>query len=178
MRDDEEDCYIEFVAARLGRWHKTAYLLCGDGHRADDVVQATVTALYRHWRRAAAADNLDAYVHRMLVRQFLNERRNNWSRVLLTWQTPDRVIAPDNRYDDQEIVRTALASLPRGQRIVLVLRFLCDLSVDETAAALNCSPGNVKAQTSRGLDAMRAHFGITTPSGPAVRATLTSGGNQ
>jgi len=58
--------------------------------RADDIVQATVTALFRYWRRAAEVDNLDAYVHRMLVRNFLNERRLKWSRVLLMSETPDR----------------------------------------------------------------------------------------
>jgi RNA polymerase sigma-70 factor (sigma-E family) len=159
MRVDEENEYTAYVAARLARWHKTAYLLCGDGHRADDVVQATVTTLYRHWRRAAAADNIDAYVHRMLVRHFLNERRHGWSRVLLSERLPDRSVGFTSGYEDREIVRTALATLPRGQRAVLVLRFLCDLSVDDTAAALGCSTGNVKAQTSRGIEAMRARLG-------------------
>ena len=53
------------------------------------------------------------------------------------------------------MVRTALRKLPKGQRAVLVLRFLCDLSVEETAAAMRCSTGNVKSQTSRALEAMR-----------------------
>lgn len=166
MRVDEEKDYTEFVSARLARWHKTAYLLCGDGHRADDVVQATVTTLYRHWRRAASANNIDAYVHRMLVRQFLNEKRLGWSRVLLMSQAPDHPSAAEQRYDDSNLIQTALSTLPRGQRAVLVLRFLCDLSVDETAAALRCSSGNIKAQTSRGLVAMRARLGSPTADDP------------
>lgn len=159
MKVDDEHEYTDFVSARLARWHKTAYLLCGDGMRADDIVQATVTALYRYWRHAAEVDNLDAYVHRMLVRNFLDERRLKWSRVLLMSQTPDRPAAETNS-DDRDLVQTALARLPRGQRAVLVLRFLCDMSVDETAAALNCSAGNVKAQTSRGLESMRTHLAV------------------
>ena len=158
MKVDEENEYTDFVSTRLTRWHKTAYLLCGDGMRADDIVQATVTTLYRHWRRAAEADNLDAYVQRMLVRAFLNERRLGWSRVLLMSETPDRPTPAESRSDDRDLVQTALAKLPRGQRAALVLRFLCDLSVEETAAALSCSTGNVKAQTSRGLESMRTHL--------------------
>lgn len=83
MKADEEREYVDYVTARLPRLHRAAYLMCGDGDRADDVVQATLTTLYRHWRRARAADKLDAYVHRMLVRHFINEKRRVWSRVLL-----------------------------------------------------------------------------------------------
>ncbi len=178
MKVDDENEYTAYVAARLTGWHKTAYLLCADGDRADDVVQATVTTLYRHWRRAAAADNIDAYVHRMLVRHFLSERRRGWSRVLLMPQTPDRPVPAETRYEDQEIVRKALAALPRGQRVVLVLRFLCDLSVDDTAAALRCSSGNVKAQTSRGIEAMRAQLGVSTNLPPGARPAFVARGAQ
>jgi RNA polymerase sigma-70 factor (sigma-E family) len=163
MKVVDESDYTDYVSARLGRWHKAAYLLCGDGHRADDIVQSTVTTLYRHWQRAVAADNIDAYVHRMLVRHFLSERRKAWSRVLLLSDAPDRATAPESGYEDQEIVRRALTTLPPGQRAVLVLRFLCDLSVEETASALRCSTGNVKAQTSRGLEAMRERLESQIP---------------
>jgi RNA polymerase sigma-70 factor (sigma-E family) len=160
MRSDSEREYVEYVSARLAKWHRAAYVMCGDADRAEDVVQATVTTLYRHWRRATTADNLDAYVHRMLVRHFLNERRLGWSRVLLLDETPDRPdVVVDDRLDTRHDLLAGLARLPKGQRAVLVLRFLCDLSVDDTAAVLRCSTGNVKAQTSRGIEAMRAHLG-------------------
>ena len=74
MRGEAERDYVEYVTARLPHLKRAAYLLCGDSARADDIVQATVTKLYVHWRRASAAENLDGYVHRMLVRQFLDER--------------------------------------------------------------------------------------------------------
>ncbi|WP_309226208.1 MULTISPECIES: sigma factor, partial [Micromonospora] len=79
MRPDLEREYVEYVRARLPRLHRTAYLLCADAFQADDIVQATLTALYVHWKRAAAADNLDGYVHRILVRRYLDERRRGWS---------------------------------------------------------------------------------------------------
>jgi RNA polymerase sigma-70 factor (sigma-E family) len=152
---ESEQEYVDYVSARLPRLHRAAYLLSGGAHRADDVVQATVTVLYRHWRRARSAENIDAYVHRMLVRQFLDERRRGWSKVLLSWVTPDRPAPAASPVEDRDIVYRALRELPRGQREVLVLRFLCDLSIEDTAVALRCSTGNVKAQTSRALEAMR-----------------------
>lgn len=90
MRPEDETEYVEYVTARLPVLHRTAYLLCGDAHRADDIVQTTLTALYRHWRRAAEADNTDAYVRRMLVRTYLDDRRGVWSRVRLMSEAPDR----------------------------------------------------------------------------------------
>ena len=148
--------YAEYVTARLPALHRAAYLLTGDAHRADDIVQATLTALYVHWRKARAADNIDAYVHRMLTHQFLDEKRLAWSRVLLRPIHRDSPAPVAFSFEDHHLVHTALRKLPKGQRVVLVLRFLCDLSVEETAAAMRCSTGNVKSQTSRALEAMRA----------------------
>ncbi|HEU0240001.1 MAG TPA: SigE family RNA polymerase sigma factor [Micromonosporaceae bacterium] len=155
MRCDAEGEYVEYVKARLPRLRQAAYLLCGDVHRADDIVSGTLLALYRHWSRAAASNNLNAYVHRMLVHRYLDEKRLRWSRVVLT--APDGVdrASPEFDIDDRTDIESALRSLPSGQRAVLVLRYLCDLSVEETAGALHCSTGNVKAQTSRGLAALR-----------------------
>ncbi|MFI6067130.1 sigma factor-like helix-turn-helix DNA-binding protein [Micromonospora sp. NPDC051227] len=110
---DAEGEFVEYVSARLPSLHRTAFLMCGDAHLADDVVQQTITALYVNW---------------------LAER--------------DSLLA-------------ALARLPRGQRTVLVLRFLCDLSLADTAAAMGCSEGNVKAQTARALAAVRQVLDVT-----------------
>jgi RNA polymerase sigma-70 factor (sigma-E family) len=155
MRPESEQEFVEFVSARLHRLHRTAYLLCGDADRADDIVQSTVTALYVHWRRAKAADNLDGYVHRMLVRRFIDERRLSWSKVLLIRATPDRAAPPERSVEERDLVTSALAQLPGGQRAALVLRYFCDLSIADTAAALRCSEGNVKSQTARGLAGLR-----------------------
>ena len=163
MKAEAEREYVEYVSARLAHLHRAAYLLCGDGHRADDIVQATLTALYRHWHRAAAAENIDAYVHRMLVRRFLDEKRLAWSRVLLVSHQLERPEPAPDGFDDADAVRAALGSLPRGQRAVLVLRYLCDMSINDTAAALRCSTGNVKAQTARALEAMRARLTAADP---------------
>jgi RNA polymerase sigma-70 factor (sigma-E family) len=155
VRGEDEREYVEFVTARRPGLHRAAYLMCGDPHRADDIVQATMTALYRKWRRARDADNIDAYVHRMLVREYLAEKRLGWARVRLVADPPERAAPPPGGVEDRDELRAALARLPRAQRTVLVLRFACDMSVEDVAAAVRTSPGNVKSHTSRGLAALR-----------------------
>ncbi|HEY2791569.1 MAG TPA: SigE family RNA polymerase sigma factor [Micromonosporaceae bacterium] len=151
MPDDSD--FVDYVSARLARLHRAAYLMCGDTHRADDLVQATLVSLYARWNRARTADNLDGYVHRILVRRFIDEKRSRWSRVLLR-PTPPESPAADS-YTESSPVLTALRRLPPGQRAVIVLRYVSDLSVEQTAHALGCSTGNVKSQCARGLATLR-----------------------
>jgi RNA polymerase sigma-70 factor (sigma-E family) len=155
MRPDLEREYVEYVSARLPRLHRTAYLLCSDAHLADDIVQATLTALYVHWKRAVGADNLDGYVHRIMVRRYIDERRRSWSKVLLGDRVPEQSGSADHGVEERDTLVDALRSLPKGQRTVLVLRYFGDLSVEATANALGCSTGTVKSQSSRGLAALR-----------------------
>jgi RNA polymerase sigma-70 factor (sigma-E family) len=151
-RDDE---FTAYVTARTPWLRRVAYLLCQDWHRADDLVQTAITRLYLHWRRASAADNIDGYARTVLVRVFLAEQRGGWRRrVRLVAEAPD---GPGGAADlDGALdLREALAALPPRQRAAVVLRFYCDLSVEQTADVLNCSTGTVKSQTARGLDALR-----------------------
>ncbi|QXJ27035.1 SigE family RNA polymerase sigma factor [Actinomadura graeca] len=174
---DERE-YVEYVTGALPGLRRIAHLLCRDPHRADDVVQAALTRLYVHWRRARAADDVDRYVRAILVRSFLSERRLAWARVRLTGapaDTPGLASAPDPDVETREEVRAALARVPRRQRAVLVLRFLCDLPVAEVAEILGCSEGTVKSQTAHGLARLRALMGgraaavAAEPPGPGRR---------
>lgn len=160
LRDLDAE-YSASVRELLPRLRRLGYLLSGDWHRADDLVQATIERLYNRWRRARKADNLDAYVRTMLVRIFLSEQRTGWrSRVAVTCEVPDLPASgPDHEVALD--VRKALARVPPGQRAVLVLRFYADLSVDQTAELLGCSPGNVKSQASHGLAALRRALSTT-----------------
>jgi RNA polymerase sigma-70 factor (sigma-E family) len=160
MKAELEGEYVEYVTARMSALRRFAFLLCGDEHRADDLVQQTITRLYERWRRARTATSLDRYVRTMLVRAFVDERRRGWStRVALTEQPPEpaSLAAPD--VEQRAVLRQALARVPRRQQAVLVLRFLCDLPVDEVARLLDCSAGNVKSQTHHGLAALRRYLG-------------------
>jgi RNA polymerase sigma-70 factor (sigma-E family) len=147
--------YVAYVEGRLAWLRRLAYLLCQDWHGADDLVQATLTRLFMYWPRAARMDNIDAYVRTILVRTFVGERRSPWfRRALLADVQADRAAIcadPDAVLD----VRDALAAIPPRQRATLVLRFYCDLDVEQAAIALGCSAGTVKSQTSKGLAALR-----------------------
>jgi RNA polymerase sigma-70 factor (sigma-E family) len=157
MQPELEREYVEFVRGRLPRLRRAAYLLCGDWHRADDITQATLTSVYLNWRTASRADNVDAYVHRALVRRYLGERRLRWARVVLG-DIPEHTATStpaDHNLAVRDELGAALQTLPKGRRAVIVLRYIEGLSVEETAAALGCSTGNVKSQSSRGLSALR-----------------------
>ncbi|MFC5748416.1 SigE family RNA polymerase sigma factor [Actinomadura rugatobispora] len=168
MKAAEEEDFVAYVTVSLPRLRRIAHYLCKDAHRADDVVQMTLTRLYTHWRRAQQANDLDRYVEKMLVRCFLNDQQLGWwSRVRLSGaprDTPAQAPAPPGPdVETRTVLHTALARLPPKQRAVLVLRFLCDLSVAETAEILQCSTGNVKSQTSRGLATLRGLLGEHMP---------------
>ncbi|MFF8592554.1 SigE family RNA polymerase sigma factor [Streptomyces sp. NPDC015220] len=149
--------FREFTESRADWLRKVAFLLCSDWHRADDLVQETLTKLYVHWPRMRRAENPDGYARKVLVNTFLAEQRSPWQR----WRArhPDRPgTEPVAQPSDPEAsldLRRALAAIPPRQRATLVLRYYHDLSVEQTADALGCSPGNVKSQTSRGLRALR-----------------------
>ncbi|RSN15774.1 SigE family RNA polymerase sigma factor [Nonomuraea sp. WAC 01424] len=157
MSLDEE--YTAYVRGRLSWLRKIAYALCQDWHRADDLVQTAITRLYVKWRKARAADDLDAYVRVILIRVFLAEQRRGWfSRVRVTSAVSDQLLEGGDRDMAMDIHR-ALTAVPPRQRTTLVLRFHCDLSVEQTAHVLGCSTGTVKSQTARGLATLRAMLG-------------------
>ncbi len=150
-----------YAAARRQQLRRTAYLLCGDWDRAEDLVQDALARLYVHWRRVSRADNVDAYVRRTLVNVYLADRRRPWRRDVVTETVPElagRIIESD-AVAERDALRAALDSLGPSQRAVVVLRYWEDLSVEQTAAALGCSTGNVKSQAVRGLARLREVLG-------------------
>jgi RNA polymerase sigma-70 factor (sigma-E family) len=156
MTRPHDDEFTDWVAGRLDLLRRIGYLLCQDWQRADDLVQSAITRLYARWERARALDHLDAYARTILVREFLAEQRSGWSRrVAIGAPLPDR---PDAAAHDSEAVldmRAALAVLPPSQRATIVLRFYCDLTVEQTADLLGCSAGTVKSNTARAMQTLR-----------------------
>lgn len=157
MQEDRPG-FDAYAAARMGHLRATAYLLCGDWYRAEDLAQDALGRLFVHWRRASRADNLDAYARRTLVNAYLADRRRSWRRDVPTDVVPEPM-APAVESGDREDVRAALANLSPSQRAIVVLRFWEDLSVEQTAQVLGCSTGNVKSQSSRGLARLREALG-------------------
>ena len=164
MRAREEREFREFVEARLAMLRRSAYLLCGDPHRAEDVVSAALAKVFRNWKRISRLDHPDAYLRRILVTTYLDEGRRPWrqERPMAEVPEPPPVACPDGVVDRVTLL-ALLDRLPPRQRAVLVLRFFADLSVDQVADALDCAPGTVKAHTHQGLAELRALWGAESP---------------
>ena len=91
-----EEEFVAYVAASSVYLRATAFVLCGDWHRADDLLQVTFLKLYRVWPRLVRRGELDGYARRMIVRAFLSENRRKWrSREHLPGELPDGPAAPD-----------------------------------------------------------------------------------
>jgi RNA polymerase sigma-70 factor (sigma-E family) len=156
MNRDRGSEFEQFVVARQAHWLRTAFMLSGHWQTAEDLVQSVMERLYVAWPKVAAADQPDAYVRRALVNAYLSEHRRPWRRE---HAVPDPQIdgaATDSGIDDRLVLIPALRALPPRQRMVVVLRFWEDLSVDQTAELMKCAPGTVKSQTADGLRALRA----------------------
>jgi RNA polymerase sigma-70 factor (sigma-E family) len=154
-RDAEFEAYM---AARQPSLLRTAYLLSGDRHTAEDLVQTALAKLYLSWDKVQQRELLDGYVRRIIVNEHNSLWRRAWKRrEHSTDVLPDHQTVHD-RHDDGrgaalwEFVQT----LPRKQRAVIVLRYYEDLSEAETADLLGISVGTVKSQASRALAAMRS----------------------
>lgn len=166
MSGDED--FDGYVRARYDRLCRVAYVLCGDRHRAEDLVQTALAKTYEA-RRRRGVDNLDAYVHRTLVTTQASWWRRRWHGEVSTGALPD--VAADDAYSDTDTRATVLAALgrlPSSQRAVLALRYLEALSEQETAQALGCAVGTVKSRAARGLAALR-EAGLLTDLEPAER---------
>jgi RNA polymerase sigma-70 factor (sigma-E family) len=159
MRAEEPAGFADYMSARRSSLLGLAVMLTQDPYRADDLLQAAMTRTYVYWHRAARADDTDAYVRAILVREFIRERQTHWARrVSLT----DRPIETAEAAADQDLaldLRTAVAALPPRQRAVLVLRYYCDLNIDQAAQALGCTPGTIKSQTAKALNTLRRVIG-------------------
>jgi RNA polymerase sigma-70 factor (sigma-E family) len=152
---DRDRAFAEYFAARSEVMRATAFLLCGDWHRAEDLVQTAFTRLYVHWNRVSRHEALDPYVRKVLLRVFIDDGRRGWWRRERTQESPPERPAGQGHIDERLMLIRALAAVAPRQRAVLVLRYWEDLSVEDTAAALNCSTGTVKSQAARGLRTLR-----------------------
>src|SRR3954452_2500614 len=159
-RSTRDVLFAEFVDARRGLLVRTAYLLCGDWHRAEDLAQHALTKLYVAWPRVAGRGGEDAYARRVL----LNTARDEWRRSsrrpeVVTAAEPDLPARTDPSAEDRDALLGALGQLSPGQRQVVVLRYWLDLSVDDVARDLGVSSGTVKSQSARALGRLRDALG-------------------
>jgi RNA polymerase sigma-70 factor (sigma-E family) len=157
-RDAErEAAFTHFMEQAGPSLLRTAWLLTGDAHDAQELTQAALVKTYVAWGRVRDGEGL-AYARRVLV----NHRTDRWRATRLerptdTMPEPSpRPADPMRGSDDRDLVVRLLATLPEQQRRVVVLRYYTDLSEKATAEALGISVGAVKSAASRGLAALRA----------------------
>jgi RNA polymerase sigma-70 factor (sigma-E family) len=150
---DESD-FDEFVVSRSPALLRTAYLLVQDEGRAEDLVQTALTKAWFAWKRI---EDPEAYVRRIMVTTSASWWRRRWNRETPTDQpqeppVPKGADEPANTQD----LWVAIGHLPRGQRAVVVLRYLEDRTEADTAYLLGCSVGTVKSQCSKALAKLRS----------------------
>ena len=158
-KDERDRQFSEYMQARQPSLLRTAYLLTGDRHTAEDLVQTALAKLYLSWDKVQRQEVLDGYVRRILVNEHNSLWRRAWKkRESTTAELPDRPADPDSPSHDADLW-AFVQTLPRKQRAAIVLRYYEELSEAETAEILGVSVGTVKSQTSRALSAMRARVG-------------------
>lgn len=163
MNSSRHEEFEGFVRPRRSALHRMTTIMCaGDPHLAEDVLQRALTRLYLAWPRARKM-NVDAYLRRILINALIDEkRRPAVRRETVQEHIPEH--APPDQFSptlDPELI-AGLRELPPRMRAAVVLRHVEDLTVEETADALGCSTGNVKSQTSRGLDKLREQLATTS----------------
>jgi RNA polymerase sigma-70 factor (sigma-E family) len=162
--DDQPAARADFeswMVARQAKLLRTAYLLTGDVHAAEDLVQTALAKLYLAWDRVSDSPSVDAYARKIMVNEHTSMWRRLWRhREVVTDTSTHDVPVSAMEYDGVgAALWTAVRALPERQRAVVVLRYYEQLSEREAADALGVTVGTVKSQTSRALDTLRGHLG-------------------
>lgn len=151
--DADAGDYDAFVHAQAQRLSRAAWLLTGDAHAAEDLVQETLVKVYVHWRRVRRTDDPVQYTRAMLTNTFISGKRRRSST-----EVPTETIV-EAAHEGAAFVRTdllrALATLDRLDRTIVVLRYFEDLAPADVAAHVGLSPGAVHTRTSRALARVR-----------------------
>lgn len=152
---DRDAAFTEFVTARQTHLRRVAYAICGDWHRADDLLQTALVKLYAAWPRVRRNGREEAYVRQIIVRANIDEHRRPWRREQPGLDGHDRETREPLAVEERSALFDALQDLPPMQRRTVVLRHWLGLSVQETAAELHVSQGTVKSHSSRGLERLQ-----------------------
>jgi RNA polymerase sigma-70 factor (sigma-E family) len=164
--------YVEYVRSRQGVLLRAAYLVCGDRHLAEDLLQGALVKLARHWTQVRD-ERPDAYVRRILYRDAVSSWRRRRREVVGLESVPPGAL-PLSAAEQEEVERRldvlrALDTLTPRQRATVVLRYVEDRSERDTAQILGCSVGTVKSQTHDALARLRRAL-------PALDLDLDTGG--
>jgi RNA polymerase sigma-70 factor (sigma-E family) len=147
--------FSEFVTARSARLTRLAYVLTGDQHAAEDLLQNSLVKAAAHWGRIHTAP--EAYVRRIMYRERASWlRRRARRRETVMAQVPEPATGDGAAGVEARLaLRAALLALPPRRRAVLVLRYLEDLPDSQVAEILGCSVGTVRSQNHKAVAQLR-----------------------
>ncbi|WP_306337770.1 SigE family RNA polymerase sigma factor [Streptomyces sp. KL118A] len=155
-----------FVTNRWSQLMRTAFLLTGQQHAAEDLVQSSLERTYVSWRKVSAAGDPDAYVRRIMINLHARKHRRKLKEFLSLQDSGPVLDRPEHgdrmaQADERAGLLRALAQLPARQREAVVLRYWEDLSETQTAEAMGCSVGAVKSNAAKGIAKLRAIPALT-----------------
>ena len=145
------EAFDQFCRRVSGRLVEAIRLYCGDRGLAEEFAQEALARAYRDWHKVRDLEHPEAWVHRVAI-----NLSRSWFRRVARART--LAAARDHEPPDlgtQEEVRAALLRLPARQRQAVVLRHYADLSIHDTAVAMRCAEGTVRALTSQALTSLR-----------------------
>ena len=155
----------EFAAAQAGQLFRIAYLLCGDWHEAQDLVQTALTKLFVAWGRVSRVDHVNSYARSVLVNSYLSSRRLRRQGELPVAEIFEAGVS-DGDADLRLTLVAALRKLPPRSRAVVVLRYLEDQSIESVASYLGTTPAAVKSLNTRGIALLRQYLGAQQTGSP------------
>ncbi len=164
--DGDDESFAEFVAREQAGLLRLATLLAGDAGHGEDLVQTALLEVYRRWSRVSRLEHPAAYTRRVVVTTHTSWRRRLSTTEQVIETVPDRAAHAPAEVDQD--LRTALQALPPRMRAAVVLRFLTDLTEEQTAQVMGCSASTVNTQVTRGLTRLRAVL-----AGPPATAATT-----
>jgi RNA polymerase sigma-70 factor (sigma-E family) len=149
--------FDEFVNVRGPALLRFAYLLTGDRHRAEDLVQESLARAHRRWAKVRDYDVPEAYVRKVVLRLFLSWRRRMASTEMAVAEPPEPAAGPDlaEAVVARQHLWRLIGTLPRMQRAVLVLRYYEDRDDDDIAGLLGCARATVRVHAARRLSRLR-----------------------
>jgi len=161
-RPSEPDGFRDFVAARSAALLRAGWLLTGDWASAEDLVQTALAAAWPRWASLTRQDAPELYVRKVMMNTFLRWRQRRWNGEIATGRLPDTRAEQDvfAQVDARQVLLAALDRLPARQRAVVVLRYFADQTEAQTAAAMGCSVGAVKAHAAKALARLRDAPGL------------------
>jgi RNA polymerase sigma-70 factor (sigma-E family) len=156
------DGFGEYVAEHGAALYRLAFVLAGNEFDAHDVVQEALSRAVTRWDRIQRADDVDAYLRRMVINANNSWWRRTWHRERPRaglFDGPDRTHDPLGGLVDQRGMWHACAALSRDQRVAVVLRYYEGLSYAEIAEVVGCAEATARSRVFRGLAQLRAALG-------------------